>query len=206
MAGKGRLAAAFKTLAKDAGEAAGNATRSMAKLAEQTAKNEENNLARMLDTEAGNAGRFRNLVEDGSKAPAKPKPPVKLSDERPVDIRVPKWATKAQQQQFERYVAGANRAVAADALSSTGRVASNSNGVRDAAEKAAIAERDRAAAAGTPYQGVAGHVPDAAWMGKGQPYEWQDMDKQVNSSLAGQIRRYPVGYQPTVFRLVYPPE
>lgn len=36
-----------------------------------------------------------------------------------------------------------------------------------------------------PHRKVAGHVPDAAWMGKGQPYEWQDMFKRVNSSLSG---------------------
>lgn len=122
----------------------------------------------------------------------------------PVHVVIPKGASADQVKQFENYAAGANRAVAANALSRTGRVASTKNGVRKAATKAAKAERDRKAAAGTPYQGVAGHVPDAAWMGQGEPFEWQDMDRAVNSSLAGQINRYPVGYRPTEFRVVYP--
>jgi hypothetical protein len=124
---------------------------------------------------------------------------------RPVKVKVPKWASPEEVGQFERYVAGSNRAVAANALSKTGRVATTTNGVRRDAEKAAYKERKRAEAAGTPYKGVAGHVPDAAWMGQGQPYEWQDMSKRVNSSLSGQIGNYPVGYKPTHFEIEYPP-
>jgi hypothetical protein len=124
---------------------------------------------------------------------------------RPVKVKVPKWASPEEVGQFERYVEGSNRAVAAGALSKTGRVATTKNGVRRDAEKAAYRERKRAEAAGTPYKGVAGHVPDAAWMGQGQPYEWQDMSKRVNSSLSGQIGNYPVGYKPTHFEIEYPP-
>ena len=89
-------------------------------------------------------------------------------------------------------------------LSKTGRSATTKNGVRRQAEKAAYKERKRAEQAGTPYQGVAGHVPDATWMGQGDPNEWQDMSKRVNSSLAGQANRYPEGYKPTHFELEYP--
>jgi hypothetical protein len=124
---------------------------------------------------------------------------------RPVKVKVPKWASPEEVGQFERYVQGSNRAAAAGALSKTGRVATTKNGVRKDAEKAAYRERKRAEAAGTPYKGVAGHVPDAAWMGQGQPHEWQDMSKRVNSSLSGQIGNYPVGYQPTHFEIEYPP-
>jgi hypothetical protein len=42
-------------------------------------------------------------------------------------------------------------------------------------------------------------------MGQGQPYEWQDMSKRVNSSLSGQFGNYPVGYKPSHFEIEYPP-
>ncbi|MCP2166581.1 hypothetical protein LX83_003449 [Goodfellowiella coeruleoviolacea] len=100
---------------------------------------------------------------------------------------------------------GSNRAVAANALSKTGWVATTKNGMRNEAEKAAYAERKRAEQAGAPYQGVAGHVPDATWMGKGEPYEWHDIAKRVNSSLVGQANGYPIGYKPAKFEIEYPP-
>jgi hypothetical protein len=121
-----------------------------------------------------------------------------------VRVKVPKGASPEEVKQFERYAEGSNRAVSADALSKTGRVQSTKNDVRKEAKKAAYAENKRAEAAGKPYQGVAGHVPDAAWMGKGEPHEWQDMSKHVNSSLAGQINGYPAGYIPTKFEVEHP--
>lgn len=122
----------------------------------------------------------------------------------PVKVQIPKWASPDEVKQMERYAEGANRAIAADALSKTGRVESTKNGVRADAAEAAKEERRRAEIAGTPYKAVAGHTPDASWMGKGEPYEWQDMSKRVNSSLAGQIGRYPAGYMPTKFEVEHP--
>lgn len=137
---------------------------------------------------------------------SKVKPP-----DRPVKVKVMQGATPAEVKQFENYVAGANRAVSKNALSKTGRVASTKNGVRKEATKAAAKEKRRAkaveAAGGpkSPYSKdmVAGHVPDASWMGKGEPFEWQPMSRRVNSSLAGQIGNYPVGYKPTRFEIEY---
>lgn len=137
---------------------------------------------------------------------AKPEGPATKPMSGPVTVKIPSGASPEEVTQFERYADGSNRAIAAGALSPTGRVASTKNGVRRQATDAAKAERARAKAAGAPYQGVAGHVPDAAWMGKGEPYEWQDMAGRVNSSLAGQINRYPVGYKPTRFEVEHPPD
>jgi hypothetical protein len=89
--------------------------------------------------------------------------------------------------------------ITAKVFSEGGRVATTKNGVRRDAEKAAYRECKRAEASGTPYQGDGRHVPDAAWMGQGQPYGWQDMSKRVNSSRSGQIGNYPVGYKSTHF-------
>jgi hypothetical protein len=51
----GELAAVFKALAKDAAEAAGKITESVAKLSEQTADIEESNVAKLLDLDAKSA-------------------------------------------------------------------------------------------------------------------------------------------------------
>lgn len=51
----GELAAVFKGLAKDAAEAAGKITESVAKLSEQTADIEESNVAKLLDLDAKSA-------------------------------------------------------------------------------------------------------------------------------------------------------
>jgi hypothetical protein len=67
------------------------------------------------------------------------------------------------------------------------------------ANVAAAEERASAAAAGDPYVGHAGHVPDTTWTGKADPYQWLDLSPRVNSSLGGQAAHYPVGYKPTVF-------
>lgn len=83
-------------------------------------------------------------------------------------------------------------------LSESGRVSTQGE-LRQLASDAAQAERDRAAQAGTPYQGVAGHVPDTTWSGKPEPPYWQDQDSRVNSSFGAQAGRYPLGYRPTIF-------
>ncbi|WP_133051119.1 hypothetical protein [Ruminiclostridium hungatei] len=67
-----------------------------------------------------------------------------------------------------------------------------------AASAAAKAERDVASAAGNPYQGHVGHVPDITWTGTAQPHSWLDLNP-VNMSLGGQTLKYPTGFQPTKF-------
>ena len=133
----------------------------------------------------------------GGRGPQQPRPPRMRG---PVTFLVPSWATPAQRQQMQAYVAGCNRALARGQLSTTGRV-STQGALRDLASAAARAERQRAALAGTPYTGAAGHVPDTAWTGMADPPEWMDLDPRINSSLGGQIGGYPVGFRPTTFRL-----
>lgn len=126
---------------------------------------------------------------------------VRPATDGPVEIRVPDWATPEHERQFAEYVKLCNAALCRRQLNPKGRV-STAGQIRKDAERAAAKERKRAAAAGTPYKGVAGHAPDAAWIGRGQPPYWIDMAKRVNSSLSGQIGRYPVGYRPSIFVLV----
>jgi hypothetical protein len=115
----------------------------------------------------------------------------------PVIFNAPPGSTPEQIEQVRQYVDGCNDALAAGALSPTGRV-STQGALRSQASTAA-AERRRAVAAGQTYQGVAGHVPDTTWTGNPQPHTWMDMDARVNSSLGAQSQRYPEGYQPTGF-------
>ncbi|WP_338683447.1 RHS repeat-associated core domain-containing protein [Streptomyces acidiscabies] len=117
------------------------------------------------------------------------------------EVRIPEWATDAEAQQFADYVDAANDAIARGQMSPTGRVSTAGSIRREAAREAAI-ERRRAAAAGTPYSGVAGHAPDAMWLGHGKPPTWIDMAKRVNSSLSAQGQRCPVGCSPRRFVLV----
>ncbi|WP_147264617.1 polymorphic toxin-type HINT domain-containing protein [Streptomyces sp. NBRC 110611] len=119
----------------------------------------------------------------------------------PVEVRVPDWATDKEAKQFAAYVDAANDALKNGHLSPTGRV-STAGSIRREAARMAARERKRAAGAGAPYQGVAGHAPDAMWLGHGTPPTWIDMSKRVNSSLSGQGQRYPVGYKPTKFVLI----
>jgi hypothetical protein len=118
-----------------------------------------------------------------------------------VEVRIPDWATNKEAGQFTAYVDAANDALDQGLLSSTGRVATTGD-IRRGAENAVARERRRAAKAGSPYMGVAGHAPDAMWLGHGAPPTWIDMTKRVNSSLSGQRQRYPVGYKPTKFVLI----
>jgi RHS repeat-associated protein len=64
----GELSAVFKSLAEDADQAAGNITRSIARMTEKTADIEDANLARTLDTEASNARSFTDLSGEGADA------------------------------------------------------------------------------------------------------------------------------------------
>jgi RHS repeat-associated protein len=117
----------------------------------------------------------------------------------PVVINPPPNATPAQLQQVQAYVNGANQALDAGLLNN-GRVPTAGT-LRQQANQAAIAERARAAAAGSAYQGQAGHVPDTTWMGTPRPYSWLDLDPRVNLSIGGQANRYPFGFVPTEFEL-----
>ncbi|MEY6566714.1 polymorphic toxin-type HINT domain-containing protein, partial [Streptomyces sp. PGLac3x] len=117
------------------------------------------------------------------------------------EVRIPEWATDDEVRQFAAYVDAANAAIARGQMSSTGRV-STAGSIRREAAREAAAERRRAAAAGTPYSGVAGHAPDAMWLGHGKPPTWIDMTKRVNSSLSAQGQRCPVGCSPRRFVLV----
>jgi hypothetical protein len=58
--------------------------------------------------------------------------------------------------------------------------------LRSQASAAARAERLRAARAGQPYQGQAGHVPDTALTGRAHPPGgWLDMPGRSNSVVGG---------------------
>ncbi|MFJ2370767.1 hypothetical protein [Microbacterium sp. NPDC087665] len=116
----------------------------------------------------------------------------------PVHFNVPEGASPAEVAQFHDYVNRSNQYLADGQLSSAGRVTTKGEIAADARD-AARAERNRAAGAGTPYQGVVAHVPDSTWVGQGTPPGWGDYTSRVNSSLAGQVNRYPVGYNPTMF-------
>ena len=117
------------------------------------------------------------------------------------EVRIPRWATDEEAQQFADYVDAVNDAIAQGQMSPTGRV-STAGSIRREAAREAARERARAAAAGTPYSGVAGHAPDAMWLGHGEPPTWIDMTKRVNSSLSAQGQRCPVGCSPSRFVLV----
>ncbi|WP_228129582.1 LysM peptidoglycan-binding domain-containing protein [Acinetobacter dispersus] len=116
----------------------------------------------------------------------------------PVWIRPPEGATIEQIEQINKYIVGSNEAIAANALSSTGRVATKGQ-LRREASKAALNERNLALQEGRVYTGHVGHVPDTTWMGTPQPYSWLDLDARINMSIGGQAPQYPIGYKPTIF-------
>jgi len=70
---KGRVAAVVKGVANDAGTAASNIAKSMAKVTTEAAEKEEANLARILDNEASTAKSFSDIHEKPPTANAKPK-------------------------------------------------------------------------------------------------------------------------------------
>lgn len=84
-------------------------------------------------------------------------------------------------------------------LMSKGRISTSNKQLQKQIKAAVRKEKNR-----KKYNGVAGHVPDTAWGGHPTPPGgWIDMNSGLNSSLGGQIRGYPVGYQPTSFRWEY---
>ncbi|VEI17915.1 Uncharacterised protein [Actinomyces viscosus] len=116
----------------------------------------------------------------------------------PVVFYPPKNATAAEIKEVDDYVAGCNRALEADALSPTGRVATTGTRLGTEAKYAAKLERMRHPELYRDGK-VAGHVPDTGWGRGPEPHEWQPMSRKVNSSLGGQNKRYPVGFKPTIF-------
>lgn len=122
--------------------------------------------------------------------------PARAQADGPVVFRPPEGATAAEVAQMKAYVEGSNEALRQGALSPTGRVATK-GALRTEASLAAALERARAAEAGRPYKGHAGHVPDTTWTGNPVPNSWLDVSPRVNSSLGGQAAAYPVGYKPT---------
>ncbi|KAB0318135.1 hypothetical protein F6W79_16965 [Vibrio diabolicus] len=111
----------------------------------------------------------------------------------PVAFRAPPNATAEEIAQVKKYIEGCNAALAAGALSSTGRV-STQGSLRRQASRAAAKEKQKG-----DYSGHVGHVPDTTWTGTPQPYSWMDLTPKVNTSLGGQVGGYPLGYMPTRF-------
>lgn len=142
----------------------------------------------------------RNDTFDGPDGPGTPYGPQlpNPGGDGPVEFRVPEGATPAEVAQFHDYVNRSNQYLADGSLSDSGRVSTAGEIAREARREARL-ERIRARADGTPYEGVVAHVPDSTWVGKGKPPGWGDYTSRVNSSLAGQVNRYPVGHNPTMF-------
>jgi hypothetical protein len=65
MAG-GELSSVFKGLANDAAQAGGDIAKSVARMTEQTASIEEANVARTLETEAGNVKALNDIADNGT--------------------------------------------------------------------------------------------------------------------------------------------
>lgn len=121
----------------------------------------------------------------------------------PVVFKARPDLTSAEIAGLKEYVDVGNEIRLDGELSATGRV-STAGDLRDLADRAASAERARAAEAGTPYQGVVGHGIDTTWTGDPVPRVWLDQTSRLNSSLGGQVGRYPLGYTPTIFRASLP--
>ena len=147
-----------------------------------------------------------NASSDGP-SPIPVRDPVDLATPTPgtgpVVFRARPDTTPEELQQLQRYIDTSNAARLDGQLSPTGRV-STQGALRAEASAEAAAERARALAAGTPYQGQVGHAPDTTWTGNPVGREWHDQTQRVNASLGGQASHYPVGYIPTVFQLQMP--
>ena len=157
-------------------------------------------LARVVDQQ----GKAVTVAENPSGPVAPSTGPAPLSSSPvsgPVRLRPPPNATPDEIAQARAYCDGCNDALARGELSPTGRVSTTGLLSREAS-RAAAKERARASAAGQPYQGHAGHVPDTTWTGNANPPAWADLSPRVNTSLGGQSGHYPVGYKPTTFQLI----
>lgn len=117
----------------------------------------------------------------------------------PVVFRANANMNPAEIQQAIEWVRGANEARLAGALSDTGRVAITDE-LRAMSKAEAALERARATQAGTPYTGVASHIPDRTWLSDKPAWVFGDHTKPLNSSFAGEVGRFPVGTIPTMFQ------
>jgi RHS repeat-associated protein len=153
--------------------------------------------ARLASTES----RIASAADDALAASTWPPPgsasAMAAKPEGEVILRVFADATPAELAQADEYARLANEAIA-EGHTALGRV-STKGALRAEANAAAKAEKLRAARAGTPYQGVAGHAPDTTWIGTGHPPSWVDMSSRLNLSFGAQARGYPVGFIPTNF-------
>lgn len=92
--------------------------------------------------------------------------------------------TAAERQAVIEYAQRTNAWLAQNGGSTT--VQATAGTLRSQASAAARLERLNAARAGTPYQGQAGHVPDAALTGMpNPPAGWLDMPGRSNSVVGG---------------------
>lgn len=99
--------------------------------------------------------------------------PLDPTGDGPVVFKPKDSWSAAEMVQFERYVDTANEALVAGELSAVGRVPTAGE-LRANASAEAMAERARAAEAGSPYSGQVGHAPDTTWTGEAEGYEWHD--------------------------------
>jgi hypothetical protein len=127
-----------------------------------------------------------------------------LAASGPVVIRSFAGATDDEIAAFKAYVAGAEEARLAGALSPTGRIGTSGT-LRVQATAAGNAYRFEMLAAGRPVVGHPGHVPDTTWTGNPIPYSWLDLPPRVNMSIGAQALPYPIGYYPTRFILEVSP-
>jgi hypothetical protein len=171
-----------------------------------SAKGIEHTATEIEKADAGAAQGFKDIDKAG-RHPAprlgRESPPRGPAGDKPltgpVRVKAPKNATPEEIAQIRAYVAGAEKTRRAGLLSPTGRVSTDGKLGLDSS-RAAARERLRAARAGQPYAGHAGHVPDTTWTGKPDPPGgYLDLTGRVNTSLGGQSPHYPVGYKPTEF-------
>ncbi len=156
------------------------------------------NTAPAAQPAGGNAG---NGIPPGTSTSTDTKP-----NEGPVTFYPPAWATDAQVAQMKKYVELANEALAAGKLSPTGRVGTKGAIAKEAKQKAQDERNEHPQLYSNnpslyPNGVVVAHVPDSTWVGSGTPPYWMALDRDINSSLAGQSNRYPEGYKPTKFIL-----
>ena len=165
-----------------------------------TMRGKTDDLAKKARESASGTRRIDNTKPNLKKS--KPDKPKQNGDGEVVFRPPKKGATQAELKQLQAYVDSCNRALRDGHIQ--GRV-STSGTTRSQANAAARAERARAVREGTPYHGVVGHGPDTTWTDMPIPPEWIDMSARVNSSLGRQAQDYPIGFQPTGFRLELPP-
>jgi RHS repeat-associated protein len=127
--------------------------------------------------------------------------PVAGSLSGPVTFEISRSATPGDKAALKEHCDMCNAALKKGFFSPGGKTPTK-GALRQDASREAAAERKSAAAAGTPYVGAVGHVPDTTWTGKAKPFCWQDLSPSLNSSLGGQSNAFPPGFVPTGFDFV----